>query len=178
MTTFEGTLSPVVDLLGRDPAPWRRHAKCRGVDIEVFFPEHTGPGATPYREAARLCAVCPVKDACLEDARRTHDVQGFRAGLSPRGREAVFAGGGLGVCESCGESFEIRRHGQLYCQRRRCTRDRANENAKRRRAERDRRCSIDGCTSPHSARGWCKHHWQRWRRTGDPLGREGMEGAA
>lgn len=31
-------------------------------------------------------------------------------------------------------------------------------------------CSIDGCDRPVDARGWCKAHWQRWRRHGDPLG--------
>ena len=31
-------------------------------------------------------------------------------------------------------------------------------------------CSIDGCESPHTARGWCSRHWQRWRKYGDPLG--------
>ena len=30
-------------------------------------------------------------------------------------------------------------------------------------------CSIEGCDKPHTARGWCKIHYYRWRRTGDPL---------
>ena len=29
-------------------------------------------------------------------------------------------------------------------------------------------CSIEGCARPRKARGWCKTHWQRWSRTGDP----------
>lgn len=32
-----------------------------------------------------------------------------------------------------------------------------------------RTCSIDGCSKPAKARGWCKKHWQRWSRKGDPL---------
>ncbi len=32
-----------------------------------------------------------------------------------------------------------------------------------------RTCEIDGCDKPHEARGWCKMHWQRWNRHGDPL---------
>lgn len=29
-------------------------------------------------------------------------------------------------------------------------------------------CSIDDCTAPHRARGWCDNHLQQWYRTGDP----------
>lgn len=34
-----------------------------------------------------------------------------------------------------------------------------------------RRCSVRGCRSTHYGRGYCRPHWARWRRTGDPLGR-------
>lgn len=34
----------------------------------------------------------------------------------------------------------------------------------------NRTCSVDGCTTPARTRGWCKIHYQRWYRTGDPLG--------
>lgn len=30
-------------------------------------------------------------------------------------------------------------------------------------------CCIDGCNKPHQARGWCRMHYSRWRRHGDPL---------
>jgi hypothetical protein len=30
-------------------------------------------------------------------------------------------------------------------------------------------CSIDGCALPVRARGWCRNHWYRWRKHGDPL---------
>ncbi|TJU85618.1 MAG: hypothetical protein E5Y10_24675 [Mesorhizobium sp.] len=31
-------------------------------------------------------------------------------------------------------------------------------------------CSMDGCSKPHRARGWCCAHYQRWLRYGYPLG--------
>lgn len=30
----------------------------------------------------------------------------------------------------------------------------------------DRTCLIDGCDRPPRARGWCKPHWERWRKHG------------
>lgn len=29
-------------------------------------------------------------------------------------------------------------------------------------------CEIEGCTSPHQARGWCAKHYRRWQKTGSP----------
>lgn len=29
-------------------------------------------------------------------------------------------------------------------------------------------CSLDTCTNPVSTRGWCRKHYARWRRHGDP----------
>jgi hypothetical protein len=31
-------------------------------------------------------------------------------------------------------------------------------------------CSISDCNQKAYGHGWCKRHWQRWARTGDPLG--------
>ena len=31
-------------------------------------------------------------------------------------------------------------------------------------------CVIDDCDRPVVGRGWCRRHYSRWRRTGDPLG--------
>lgn len=28
-------------------------------------------------------------------------------------------------------------------------------------------CTVDGCNSPHLARGWCQAHYRRWRIHGD-----------
>lgn len=32
----------------------------------------------------------------------------------------------------------------------------------------ERNCSIDGCERRVVGRGWCKLHWTRWRKHGDP----------
>lgn len=31
------------------------------------------------------------------------------------------------------------------------------------------KCSIDGCAVQSYARGWCRNHYERWKRHGDPL---------
>lgn len=31
-------------------------------------------------------------------------------------------------------------------------------------------CTLEGCEDQRFSRGWCKSHWKRWRRHGDPLG--------
>lgn len=30
-------------------------------------------------------------------------------------------------------------------------------------------CEVDGCSRPPQGRGWCKMHWKRWSKHGDPL---------
>lgn len=30
-------------------------------------------------------------------------------------------------------------------------------------------CDVEDCTSKHWARGWCAKHYQRWKKTGDPM---------
>jgi hypothetical protein len=30
-------------------------------------------------------------------------------------------------------------------------------------------CAVETCNRPSRARGWCRSHWERWRRHGDPL---------
>lgn len=39
-----------------------------------------------------------------------------------------------------------------------------------------RLCSVQDCGKPASSRGWCKNHWQRWRRYGDPLAGKASKG--
>src|SRR3990167_1698830 len=30
-------------------------------------------------------------------------------------------------------------------------------------------CSVDGCVGKHRSRGWCRAHYGRWLRYGDPI---------
>lgn len=32
----------------------------------------------------------------------------------------------------------------------------------------ERTCSVDGCEKPHHSQGYCKPHYSRWKRVGDP----------
>lgn len=37
-------------------------------------------------------------------------------------------------------------------------------------------CLCDGCEKPYYAKGWCRHHYDRWWSTGDPLTPRGHGG--
>jgi hypothetical protein len=45
-----------------------------------------------YREARRLCAACPVRDACREDALEMGEHELFRGGLTPAELRREFEG--------------------------------------------------------------------------------------
>ncbi len=64
---------------------WRKLAKCRGVDSNVFFP-HRGE---PTEEARELCAGCPVHEQCAEDAIQDETRLGFAGRLSESERRAI-----------------------------------------------------------------------------------------
>jgi WhiB family redox-sensing transcriptional regulator len=65
---------------------WRQRAACArpGIDPEWFFPE---PGHQGKR-AKRICARCPVRDACLAAALAIPEAEdhGVRGGLTARER--------------------------------------------------------------------------------------------
>ena len=66
---------------------WRDLAACLHTDPESFFPEASNADAY----ARRVCACCPVRAECLEDALApAQDRQhGIRGGLSANQRRAL-----------------------------------------------------------------------------------------
>lgn len=70
-------------------ARFPRDALCVGMDPEVFFPL---PGSTHGVAAAKaVCALCPVRAACLEFALRFGDVEpgAVYGGLTGEERDAL-----------------------------------------------------------------------------------------
>lgn len=80
--TARPTFSDVF-LAATTPGPWTRHANCRGVDPQLFFPER---GAS-LAEAKAVCADCKVRAECLEYGIDQHF--GIWGGLSERERRQL-----------------------------------------------------------------------------------------
>ena len=66
---------------------WRQLARCRGVDPEVFYPVSDDDEAA--EEAKSICALCPVREPCLEFALSTREKNGVWGGLTERERRRV-----------------------------------------------------------------------------------------
>ena len=77
---------------------WWTQAACAGYDPEWWSDDLAG-----RRAAVRICATCPVRAACLEDARRQGDLGVVRGGaLLMRSRHGLRVT--LLFCERCGEA--------------------------------------------------------------------------
>ena len=76
---------------------WRDDALCRNAPLKVFFPagkpQGTGTSKPDYRPAQRICALCPVREACLSEAMLMERTNGGRhgvwGGLTPDERAAL-----------------------------------------------------------------------------------------
>ena len=66
---------------------WEVHAACKGAPITLFFPEI---GAST-RPAKKYCAVCPVRQVCLDTAMAlpVNEDHGVRGGMSARARREL-----------------------------------------------------------------------------------------
>lgn len=64
---------------------WRQRAACRGVDPDIFYPV-----SDEEAEAAQaICAVCPVREACLEYALANRERDGVWGGATERERRRI-----------------------------------------------------------------------------------------
>lgn len=69
-------------------ANWRARAACATADPDLFFPEKDTP-AERISEAKQICAACPVRQACLEDAIRRGEPDAICGGLTPAQRAQI-----------------------------------------------------------------------------------------
>ena len=68
-------------------ANWRDQARCRGVDPQIFHPAEEDEEAAAAAKA--ICAVCPVREPCLEYAISTREKDGVWGGLTARERRRL-----------------------------------------------------------------------------------------
>jgi hypothetical protein len=68
---------------------WRIKASCRGMNVNIFFPE-VGVDIKHIHAIKELCGSCPVNVECLESALNTEmDLYGFYGGKSARERRTI-----------------------------------------------------------------------------------------
>jgi len=77
-------LRSIYVLFEEDEPAWVKDANCRGSNLDLFFPVR-GQSAS---KAKAICAVCAVKDECLEYAIARREV-GIWGGLSDRERRKI-----------------------------------------------------------------------------------------
>ena len=69
---------------------WRQYARCLGADPELFYPpSESDDGSAAADEAKAICAICPVREPCLEHAITFREKQGVWGGLDERERRRL-----------------------------------------------------------------------------------------
>ena len=68
------------------PMQWRERGRCKGVDPAVFYPEDD---EDPGIEAKEICALCPVRETCLEHAIAVREKAGVWGGYTSRERRRL-----------------------------------------------------------------------------------------
>ena len=63
---------------------WREQASCLGQSPEIWFPEFLTPEAIAI--AKGICAECPVKADCLDEALANVELEGIWGGETPSKR--------------------------------------------------------------------------------------------
>jgi WhiB family redox-sensing transcriptional regulator len=64
---------------------WRQFARCLGVDPDIFHPVSDDDAYV----AKSICAVCPVREPCLEHALAVREKHGVWGGLTERERRRL-----------------------------------------------------------------------------------------
>lgn len=77
-------LAAALGLFG-EPEEWQEQAVCTQVDPAIFYPDK----GTPLDDARRVCAVCPVREECLQAALDRDERFGVFGGASVRQRIAM-----------------------------------------------------------------------------------------
>ena len=78
----------------QDTWEWQYDGACRTTDPETFFSPDAerGPRRRRREAAAKaLCAVCPVRQACLDHALAVREPYGVWGGLNINEREMIIA---------------------------------------------------------------------------------------
>jgi WhiB family redox-sensing transcriptional regulator len=75
---------PKLEEIAHRPA-WMARAQCRGEDRALFFPS-VGINAA---KATALCAVCPVRQVCLDYAAADAEIGGIWGGTTERERRKL-----------------------------------------------------------------------------------------
>lgn len=71
--------------LMREASAWRQHARCRGLDPALFYPSEEEDAES----AKAICAVCPVREPCLDYALTAREKDGVWGGLTARERRRL-----------------------------------------------------------------------------------------
>lgn len=98
---------------------WQFEAACLGVDPDLFFPG-LGEDAEP---AKRICAECPIRERCLDDAIERGEKFGVWGGKSERERRRIrrqrlqerSLAGTTVPCQVCGRLFVRRSNNHKAC---------------------------------------------------------------
>lgn len=66
---------------------WRALAACTGIDPVIFYP--SSEDESDARAAKSVCAVCEVREACLEHALMVREKDGIWGGATERERRRI-----------------------------------------------------------------------------------------
>lgn len=64
---------------------WRQRGACRGLDPDIFYPVSDEDAG----QAKSICAICPVRGACLEYALTNREHEGIWGGATERERRRL-----------------------------------------------------------------------------------------